>query len=247
MQVVLATTATMSEFSLFPPSAIDVVPGTHLTFSVRGGIGLTIQSVVWYRNGVRLDVPGPTLEVSSATREDSGYYTAAIATFPASSLYAEKVLVRVEQSWRQRMVNLSSRARISAAQPFFIGGFVVSGQAGSTREKKFLLVRAVGPTLASYGVSDPLADPVVELFAADGKPVETPALLAVYPGPVEFATARVGAFPLPLPSADVAILYQLPEGVYSARISSGSGGAGSVLLEIYDVPDDYFFPPLPGS
>jgi hypothetical protein len=245
-QVILATTAGISELPI-PNASIDVLPGTNLTFSVRSGLGLTIQSVTWYRNGARLNAPGPVLEVTAARREDSGYYTAAITTFPASSLHAEQVLVRVEENRRQRMVNLSTRAKISATQPFFITGFVVSSSAGSTREKKFLLVRAVGPRLANFGVLEPLADPVVQVFAADGSRVEDPVYPAVYPRPVDYATARVGAFPLPLGTRDVAILYQLPEGVFSARVSSASGGTGNVLLEIYDVPDDYYLSPLPGS
>ena len=33
---------------------------------------------------------------------------------------------------------------------------------------KRVLLRAIGPSLANFGVTDPLADPILELHAGDG-------------------------------------------------------------------------------
>ena len=51
------------------------------------------------------------------------------------------------------------------------------------------------------------------------------------------ATA-VGAFALPnASSADSAVLLTLMPGSYSAQVSSVSGGSGTALVEVYEVPE----------
>lgn len=52
------------------------------------------------------------------------------------------------------LVNLSARTRAGTGDNVLIAGFVVGGT-----EPKRLLVRAVGPTLSSFGVTGALADP----------------------------------------------------------------------------------------
>ena len=47
----------------------------------------------------------------------------------------------------------------------------------------------------------------------------------------------MGAFPLPSGTEDISRVYIVPAGVYSARISSVSGGTCTVLLEMYEVPE----------
>ena len=59
--------------------------------------------------------------------------------------------------------------------------------------------------------------------------------VSIYPSTDE-AAARVGAFPLPDGSLDVAGVYLLRPGAYTAQVSALPGAAGTVLLEIYEVP-----------
>ena len=44
-----------------------------------------------------------------------------------------------------------------------IGGFIVTGN-----DPKKVVLRAIGPSLAAFGIADPLADPVLELHGSDG-------------------------------------------------------------------------------
>ncbi len=48
--------------------------------------------------------------------------------------------------------------RIQTGDNVGIGGFIITGTA-----PKHVLIRAIGPSLAQFGVPDPLADPVLEL------------------------------------------------------------------------------------
>src|SRR5690606_24204372 len=60
-----------------------------------------------------------------------------------------------------RLINLSTRARITTEQSdgILITGFVIGGSA-----PKQVLLRAVGPSLDSFGIHDALADPQLQIF-----------------------------------------------------------------------------------
>jgi hypothetical protein len=219
-----------------PPARVTVIPGSAVVLST-GLDDSAIQTIAWYKDQVVVGT-SHTLEIPQANARSSGRYWAIVNADTTSRAPTEQLTLRVEEYRGLRALNLSTRANISPTQPFFISGIVVSpsGTSGSTEQKTFLL-RAVGPTLAQYGVPNPLADPVLTVYAADGSVVSPAAMVAVIPSPLETTTQRVGAFPLISGSKDVAALYILPPGVFSAKVASASGGTGTVLFEAYDVSD----------
>ena len=109
-------------------------------------------------------------------------------------------------------------------------GLAIRGGAG-----KSVLVRAVGPTLGSFGVVGTLADPRLDVITVGASRANTSnddwgggPLLAV-------AFSRVGAFPFLATSKDAAVLGTLGVGNTTARITSSlAGDAGIVLTEVYD-------------
>ncbi len=127
-------------------------------------------------------------------------------------------------SGSSRLVNLSARSRVTAAQPLILG-FYVSGT-----ESKKVVLRAVGPGLKDYGVTGLLATPRLELKDGNGQTVQ---VSTGWTGTTADATAfaNVGAFPLVVGSADSALVTTLAPGAYSMVIS---GGEGVALAEIYD-------------
>lgn len=98
-------------------------------------------------------------------------------------------------------------------------GFIIEGRAAQD-----FVFRAVGPALASLGVAHPLPDPVVAGLASHSTPSE-----------VAVATQSAGAFALPSGGQDVALLGVGP-GRFTATLSSASGAAGTVLVELYLAP-----------
>jgi uncharacterized delta-60 repeat protein len=133
-----------------------------------------------------------------------------------------------------RLANLSSRVVVGAGERVAIGGIVIGGGTAPRR----LLVRAVGPGLAGFGVASPLKAPVLTLVDSRGAAVArndgwdkdgNAAALAA-------AAVQVGAFPLAASSAEAALLVTLPPGNYSAIVSGSGDASGVALLEIYDVP-----------
>jgi hypothetical protein len=131
-----------------------------------------------------------------------------------------------------RLVNLSSRARVSDGDSnrTFIAGFVVSGTS-----PKPMLLRAVGPTLTSFGVTNALPNPRLQLFDNAGR------LIAENEdwngADVSAAFTRLGAFDLPAGSKDAALLTTLSPGAYSFHVV-GNGGTGVALAEVYDASSD---------
>lgn len=128
------------------------------------------------------------------------------------------------------LLNVSTRTTI-AANGSAITGFVIGGT-GSRR----VLVRAVGPGIAQFGVAGVLPNPMISLWRGTtqiganddfGSGTAVDATL-----PAEFT--RVGAFPLAAGSRDAAIIMELATGNYTALIRGGTATeAGEVLLEVY--------------
>ncbi len=130
------------------------------------------------------------------------------------------------------IVNASTRAFVGTAESVLIPGFVVSGT-GTIR----LLVRAVGPTLAGFGVTGTLADPTITLYrGATVLATNDNWSSATNAAEIAATAATVGAFPLPTGSNDAALVVVLPAGSYSAVVSGVGATTGTALVELYVAP-----------
>jgi hypothetical protein len=106
-----------------------------------------------------------------------------------------------------------------------IGGFIITGTTS-----KHVLIRAIGPTLATYQIGDVLADPMLELH-----------------GPGVFATiandnwrdtqeAEIQATGIPPTSElEAAIVATLAPGAYTAIVRGNGSTSGIALFEVYDL------------
>ena len=115
--------------------------------------------------------------------------------------------------------------RVQTGNNVGIGGFIINGSVS-----KHVLVRAIGPSLTRYGITDVLADPVLELH-----------------GPGSFVTivnnnwretqqAAIQATGIP-PTNDLesAIDATLAPGAYTAVVKGNGGTSGIALVEVYDL------------
>jgi hypothetical protein len=126
-----------------------------------------------------------------------------------------------------RLTNLSTRAYVGTGSEMMIAGFVINGE-GKSR----LLLRAVGPTLAAYGLTGTLADPQLVLRTLGGTVLDSnddwsSALAATF--------SSVGAFPFSS-TKDAALLDALGAGQYTPAIVGAADGTGIALVEAYLVP-----------
>ena len=127
-----------------------------------------------------------------------------------------------------RLINLSARASMSNDNPL-IAGFVIGGSTAKT-----LMIRAVGPTLGTYGVTGFMSDPQLQLNLPQGTTLTNDN----WGGStlISNLAASLGAFSLDPASLDAVLLVTLDPGVYSAEALGVGGASGVVLVEIYEVP-----------
>lgn len=127
-----------------------------------------------------------------------------------------------------RLTNLSARAFVGTGGDVIIVGFTLSGTA-----PKRLLLRAVGPTLAQFGVANVLANPRLDLYRGDS-------ILASNDnwelnGNVDAIRAIPGPFALPAGSRDAALFLNVQPGAYTVRVQGVNFGRGVALVELYDL------------
>lgn len=128
-----------------------------------------------------------------------------------------------------RLVNVSARTTAGTGADVLVVGFVIDGNM-----PKRLLLRGVGPTLATYGVQGVLEDPVLKLFNSNQEiVVENDDWI---PAAVAGVAQEVGAFALDEGSADAALVYTAVPGAYTAQVSGDGGASGIALVEVYEVP-----------
>ena len=115
--------------------------------------------------------------------------------------------------------------RVQTGDNVGIGGLIITGSV-----PKRVIVRAIGPSLTTSGITDPLADPVLELH-----------------GPAGFTTiindnwrdtqeAEIIATGIP-PANDLesAIVVTLDPGAYTAIVRGRNDTSGVALVEVYDL------------
>lgn len=126
-----------------------------------------------------------------------------------------------------RPSNVSTRAYVEPGRELIVGVSVSGGA-------QLFLIRAVGPTLADFGVSDTLTNPKLSVVASNGRVVATN---DDWDGSEATVSAMVntGAFPLRKGSKDAALRLVLDEGSYTVVVGSADGRSGNALAEVYQV------------
>ena len=149
----------------------------------------------------------------------------------AETLLAQWIAELARPRTPSRLLNLAARAQVGTGGDVLIPGFVIGPGAS-----KSVLIRAVGPTLGTFGVAGTLTSPVLTLFDSAQRSVATNTRWSSAPNAAEIrlVAPRVGAFALPENSADSVVLAKLAPGAYTAQTAGANNTAGVALVEIYD-------------
>jgi hypothetical protein len=123
-------------------------------------------------------------------------------------------------------LNFSTRMRVQTGENVGIGGFIITGPA-----PKHLLLRAIGPSL-SPGISNVLADPVMELHGPGG--FVTVANDNWREDPAQETLIIASGIP-PTNNLESAIDATLTSGAYTAIVSGKNNTSGIGLVEAYDL------------
>ena len=123
-----------------------------------------------------------------------------------------------------KLANISTRGFIDTGDNVMIGGFIVGGG-----EPARILVRAIGPTLADFGVQGALADPVLELHDANGSSFDNDNWRESQESEIIATTIP------PHNDREPAILATLVPGNYTAIVRGKNDTTGIGLVEAYNL------------
>jgi hypothetical protein len=180
-----------------------------------GGPGWYVDSIqIAYFNDVH-PTPTPTATATASAPSSPTPTATATATVAPTATPAAQA------------INLSTRMRVQTGDNVGIGGFIITGNA-----PKQVLLRGIGPSLASAGIPTPLADPVMELHGPAGFTtiVNDNWRDDTLSGPIIQATG-LG----PTNDLESAILVTLNPGAYTAILKGKNNTTGVALVEVYDL------------
>ena len=133
----------------------------------------------------------------------------------------------VETGAVSKLANLSTRALVGTGNNVVIAGFILGNQQGNDR----IVVRGLGPSLSTFGVSNPLADPTLELRNENGTLLRSN---NDWQDNAAEAAEITAAGLAPSNMKESAIAATLSPGLYTAILAGLNDGTGVGLVEIYD-------------
>jgi hypothetical protein len=122
--------------------------------------------------------------------------------------------------------NISTRMDVGTGNNVMIAGFIVSGS-----QSKTVIVRALGPTLGSYGVANALSDPMLELHDSSGATI---AMNDDWQSGSQASQISSSGY-APTNSNESALIATLAAGAYTAIVRGYNNSTGVALVEVYEL------------
>ena len=206
------------------PEGAVAIPDSATLASEEQGYGSILETIgLGGPLGLAFDGQD-NLHVVNALRATVDNFSADATTDTVAATGYSPAFIAVQQT--PRLANISTRLNVQTGDNIAAGGFIISG----TGTKK-LLIRGLGPSLASAGIANVLADPTLELHSGAKN-----ALLASNDNWADDQQAEVEAIGLsPGGPTESVIIATLSAGAYTV-LEQGKGNATGVgLIEIYDL------------
>jgi hypothetical protein len=178
----------------------------------------------------------PTAASESAIIADlqPGNYTAIVRGVNNLNGVALVEVYDLDSDASSSLGNISTRSFVQTGEHVMIGGFIVQGSGPQS-----VIIRAIGPELTQYGISDALANPKLELYNGTGALIGTND---------DWQTTIIGGVitsnqvsdiqnsgHVPTAASESAIISDLQPGNYTAIVRGVSNSAGVALVEVYDL------------
>ena len=128
--------------------------------------------------------------------------------------------------------NISTRGFVGTEANVMIAGVIVGPEGGLDAA---VVVRAIGPSLANFGITDPLLDPVLELRDGNGDLIAMNDNWETDAPPDNYSVEVTAAGLAPSDASESAIFANLTNGLYTATVSGKDGTTGAGLVEVYHV------------
>jgi len=120
--------------------------------------------------------------------------------------------------------NISTRSFVQTGDNVMIGGFIITGSG-----QKKVILRAIGPSLLNFGITNPLQDPTLELHDHTGALIASNDNWMDAPNEQEIIDSGLA----PSNNLESAILMSLSPGNYTAIVRGTNNTIGVALVEVY--------------
>ena len=190
------------------PSGIDCGATCSASFNAGASVALTAT-------------PGPGSVFGGWSGACAGTGACNVTMNAANSVTATFSLVPSANP--ARLGNISTRMQTLTGDDVMIGGFIIQGDAPQT-----VVVRARGPSLIPFGITNALANPVLQLFSGQ-------TLIASnddWQSATNAAAITSSGF-APSSNLESAILITLNAGAYTAIVTGAGGGTGVGIVEVF--------------
>jgi hypothetical protein len=155
-----------------------------------------------------------------------GAYTAIVTGRRMTKGVALVEVYDLEAESDSQLENISTRGFVEGGDHVMIAGFILAGGSGGSK----VIVRAIGPSLASAGIAHALTDPTLELRNSDG------VAIAFNDNWKDTQRTEIEATGIPpLDDRESSIVASLPAGPYTAVLAGRDGGTGVGLIEVYNL------------
>jgi uncharacterized repeat protein (TIGR03803 family) len=163
---------------------------------------------------------------------DSGY-TAILAGKDRTTGIGLVEIYDLAQAANSRLANISTRGFVDTGDNVMIGGLILGpSNAGAAK----VLVRGIGPTLASKGVAGPLQDPTLELHNENGVTIATNDNWKLSDnGGSQQSEIEATTVP-PTDDRESALVRTLNPGKYTAIVKGKNSATGVALVELFNLP-----------
>jgi hypothetical protein len=126
-----------------------------------------------------------------------------------------------------KLANISTRGFVDTGDNVMIGGFIVGGNAA---DRTRIVVRAMGPSLSGFGLTNALQDPTLSLYDSNGNVMATNDNWRDGHQP-EIETAGLA----PRDDRESALFASLSPGAYTAIVAGKGNTSGVGLVEAYHI------------
>ncbi len=171
--------------------------------------------------------PTNDLESAIVATLDPGLYTAIVSGKNGSTGVGLVEIYDLDLAAKSKLANLSTRGFVDTNDNVMIGGFIMGGNGQANGRA---VIRAIGPSLAAFGISNALQDPVLELHDANGS------TLMVNDDWQSSQQAEIEAIGLaPTDTRESAMVLPLPDGNYTAIVRGKNNTIGVAVVESYSI------------
>ena len=235
--VILVSDGAMRSYSSFAPSV-----QTATWRAASGEIGIVLTNISPNTLTVTIPVDFDRLKLrtgiahavaiddTSSVRPAGAWSQTGSVDITLAPLEIRLLTIDVPPPEAGRLSNISVRTLAGTGDGTLIVGFSLGG--GGTAKQ--LLVRAVGPTLDTFGVGGALSDPAVEIAPLGAARIAGNDNWAGADD-LKAAFSAVGAFGFASEKTlDAAVLFSSPAGAYTAKVTGANNTTGVALVEVYD-------------